>query len=220
MEKTDKGVEAGRRECRDAVMADEGVKKREQAIDAVEGRLATAGVEKEIGLLLFEKMAKHREIGLRGRAFDAPQRVQIARLGQTLDAPREVADGLFDGRSGGGVRAFAAAAKERIAGIVQLACDDAAGDAQAGGGVVSRAEMRAAQGDAGIRHADHAGTQAAVFVEKIDGDPVLESEGHGSVADDDFVVQDAEALDVMHGQGQNALVFSLDDEGEVIARNE
>ncbi len=155
-----------------------------------------------------------------GHSFEPACGIGCFCLGKGGEDAGERGGGGIEFFAVGGVGGFACGAEEGVACVVDFSGDEAAGDGEGFFGGIGCAELGAAEGDAGVGDSCDAGAEASVFVEVVDGDGVLEGELHGSVGEDDFVAHDADAFDMVDGEGEDAFFFPFDDEGQVVALDE
>lgn len=202
MKETDEWVQANAGECGDAIVTHQSVKKRQQAVNAVTRRTATAGDESEFLALLFEEQTEYGEIGLRGHPLDTAHLIE-----RGMDFP-QIRKLLSKGvgsfrklRLFGGVFGFTPGAQKAVAGVLDFAGDNLAANGSGTRGIVRCAELRAAQGDAGVGHASDAGLKVAMLGKEVDGHAVLPAKVHRRGTDAGGA-EDANGFQVVNRDGQ------------------
>src|SRR3989442_8152518 len=71
VKKTDKGIESRARECGDAIVTKQRIKKGKQTIDSIQRRSPAADCKSEVGTLLFEHESEDGKIDLRRNSLGA-----------------------------------------------------------------------------------------------------------------------------------------------------
>ena len=127
---TDERIEPDGGERRNAVVPEQGVEKRQQAIDGIAWGPAVAAIEIESRAQRRPEMQReHFEMERGGAAFDAANDVGI--VGRPLELAEQVREMFGDSAQPRGVGfagSVARAAGEQPAGVVELAGDEAAGE--------------------------------------------------------------------------------------------
>lgn len=213
VQKADERVEAGGGQGGDAVVSDQGVEEREQAVDPVPRRASGAVAEGEVVALLLEEEREHGEVLLGGRSFrpaegiEGPVGPEIVRAEPTelVEPPREGVGHAGESLLFGRIFVLARRAQEGVAGVLHLAPDDLAADGGATGGLVGGPELGAAEGDAGVGDAGEAGLEVAVFRKVVHRHAMLPAESERRGGDGDGS-EGAEGFEVMDWEGDLARI--------------